>query len=208
MQTLTLHEDRFSGNCYKLRLVASLVSIKIDNTLEYDTSTGETQTDDFRSKVNANGRIPVLQVGSDKFLPESNASSYYLATGSWLLPTDPWEHAQVLQWMFFEQSFVEPTTGTLRHWYKRVGESAFNQEQQAMVPGKRAAVETALEVMEKHLTMQDFFVGQKPLLCDFILYAYVHLAPDAKFDLEEWPRISAWCRRIEDYPGFVRMNCS
>ncbi len=35
---------------------------------------GETRTAQFLEEVNANGRIPVLQVGDD-FLPESNAAA-------------------------------------------------------------------------------------------------------------------------------------
>ena len=43
---------------------------------EYDIMKGETRTPEFLVKVNANGRIPVLQVG-DRFIPESNAACYY-----------------------------------------------------------------------------------------------------------------------------------
>ena len=54
---------------------------------EYDIMKGETRTPEFLANVNANGRIPVLQVG-DRFIPESNAACYYLAEGSHLIPTD------------------------------------------------------------------------------------------------------------------------
>ena len=47
---------------------------------EYDIMKGETRTPEFLRDVNANGRIPVLQVG-DRFIPESNAACYYLADG-------------------------------------------------------------------------------------------------------------------------------
>ena len=46
---------------------------------------GETRTPEFLANVNANGRIPVLQVG-DRFIPESNAACHYLAKGSNLIP--------------------------------------------------------------------------------------------------------------------------
>ena len=42
---------------------------------EYDIMKGETRTPEFLAEVNANGRIPVLQVG-DRFIPESNAACY------------------------------------------------------------------------------------------------------------------------------------
>ena len=69
---------------------------------EYDIMKGETRTPEFLAKVNANGRIPVLQVG-DRFIPESNAICFYLADGSSLIPADRFDHADMLHWMFWEQ---------------------------------------------------------------------------------------------------------
>ncbi|KAK3716703.1 hypothetical protein LTR37_006333 [Vermiconidia calcicola] len=206
MHGLTLHEDRVSGNAYKVRLIASLLNITIHEFFQYEISKGETRTSDFLSKINANGRIPVLQVGPDRYLPESNAACYYLATDSRLMPSDPWKHAQMLQWMFFEQSFVEPTIGTLRYWFKRTGEDNFSQEQQVVSPSKRESAEAALQVMDAHLATRDFFVDEEMTLADAVLYAYVHLAPEAGLDLACWTNLHAWCRRISSQSGFVSMD--
>ena len=86
-ETLVLHEYSASGNCYKVRLTAALLGMPLERR-EYDIMKGETRTPEFLAKVNANGRIPVLQVG-DRFIPESNAACYYLAEGSRLIPADP-----------------------------------------------------------------------------------------------------------------------
>ncbi|SMR55802.1 unnamed protein product [Zymoseptoria tritici ST99CH_1E4] len=96
-QSLVLHQQASSGNSYKVRLTAALSGQKHDRLIEYDTFTGETRTPAFLQQVNKNGRVPVLQIGTDKFLPESNAAGYYLATGTDLIPTDAFEHAQMLQ---------------------------------------------------------------------------------------------------------------
>ena len=47
-------------------------------------------------------------------LPESNAILVYLAAGTPLLPDDPFELAQVVRWLIFEQTDVIPTMGGLR----------------------------------------------------------------------------------------------
>src|SRR5205807_9297281 len=91
---LVLHEFSESGNCYKVRLTASLAGKHIERR-EYDIMKGETRTPEFLAQVNANGRIPVLQVG-ERFIPESNAASYFVAESSALIPTDPFEHADML----------------------------------------------------------------------------------------------------------------
>src|SRR3569833_4320594 len=83
---LILHEYAASGNCYKIRLTAALLGLPLERR-EYDILKGETRTPDFLANVNANGRIPVLQVG-DRFIPESNTACFYLADGSRLIPED------------------------------------------------------------------------------------------------------------------------
>ena len=74
-ERLLLHEYALSGNCYKVRLTAAILGLHLDRR-EYDIMNGETRTPEFLQCVNANGRIPVLQVG-DRFIPESNAACYF-----------------------------------------------------------------------------------------------------------------------------------
>src|SRR3546814_3385620 len=95
-EKLILHEYSASGNCYKVRLTAAHLGLALERC-EYDILKGETRTPEFLSRVNANGRIPVLQIG-DRFIPESNAACFYLADGSGLIPADrSEEHTSELQ---------------------------------------------------------------------------------------------------------------
>src|SRR5690348_11319761 len=95
-EKLILHEYAASGNCYKVRLTAAIVGKHLERR-EYDITRGETRTPQFLWEVNANGRIPVLQV-DHRFIPESNAACYYIADGSSLIPTDGFDHADMLRW--------------------------------------------------------------------------------------------------------------
>ncbi|WP_308223012.1 hypothetical protein [Sphingomonas sp. J344] len=65
--------------------------------------------------------IPVLQLG-ERFLPESNAATFYLADGTALVPSDPFDRADMLRWMFWEQYNHEPNIATVRFWMGWVGE--------------------------------------------------------------------------------------
>ena len=114
---------------------------------------GETRTPEFLAKVNANGRIPVLQAG-DRFIPESNAACFYLADGSPLIPADRFDRADMLRWMFWEQYNHEPNVATLRFWHGWVGEANLTDAQRAQLPAKRAAGEAALALMDEHLAGQ------------------------------------------------------
>ena len=203
MENLTLHEDARSGNCYKIRLTAALLGLPLEHK-SYDIMVGETRTPQFLAEVNANGRIPVLQVG-DRFLPESNAACWYLAEGSALVPADAWDRAQMLRWMFWEQYNHEPNIATLRFWLFFVGNDNLTDAQRLQLPAKRAAGEDALELMDEHLGGRDWFVGNRPSLADVSLYAYTHVAEAGGFRLDDHPNVRAWLARAAALPGYVPM---
>ena len=204
MSELILHEDAASGNCYKIRLTAALVGKPLERR-HYDIMKGETRTAAFLSRINANGRIPVLQVG-DRFLPESNAACVYLAEGTALIPGDPFDRADMLRWLFWEQYNHEPNIATLRFWTGKVGAANFTELQRALLPEKRAAGKAALKLMDEHLASRDWFVGSAPTLADICLYAYTHVAEDGGFALADYPAVQAWIARIERQEGYIGMD--
>jgi glutathione S-transferase len=203
MEPVILHEDPVSGNCYKIRLTAALLGLPIERR-GYDIRKGETRTSEFLAQVNANGRIPVLQIGG-RFLPESNAACWYLAHGSGLIPKDRFGEADVLRWMFFEQYNHEPNVATLRFWLAFVGEANLSEAQLMLVPGKRAGGEAALKLMDEHLWHRAWFVGEAPSLADICLFAYSHVAGEGGFDLAAYPAVTGWIDRMKALPGFVAM---
>jgi glutathione S-transferase len=204
MDELTLHEDPRSGNCYKIKLTAALLGLPLD-CVQYDIMKGETRTPEFLSRVNANGRIPVLQTGS-RFLPESNAACWYLAEGGELVPADRFDRADMLRWMFFEQYNHEPNIATLRFWMQYVGEANLTSEQQGQVMAKRVAGEAALALMDQHLSGHDWFVGAGVTLADIALFAYTHVCEAGGFRLHDYPAVCAWIERMQALPRFVAME--
>jgi glutathione S-transferase len=201
---MILHEDSFSGNCYKIRLTAALVGQAIERRF-YDITRGETRTPEFLARVNANGRIPVLQMG-ERFLPESNAACWYLAHGTALIPADRFDQADMLRWMFFEQYNHEPNVATLRFWLGKLGEESLTPAQRAQLPAKRAAGEAALRLMDEHLSGRDWFVGAGVTLADIALYAYTHVCEPGGFTLADYPHIQAWIARLAALPAYVPMG--
>jgi glutathione S-transferase len=204
MTKLVLHEDPRSGNCYKIRLTAALLGLPLER-VAYDIMAGETRTPQFLAEVNANGRIPVLQVGA-RFLPESNAACWYLAAGSALVPDDRWDQADMLRWMFWEQYNHEPSLATLRFWLLYIGEANLTEAQRVQLAPKRAAGEAALALMDEHLATRDWFVGDRVSLADIVLYPYTLNCEAGGFRLSEYPHVGAWLERIAGLPGFVPMD--
>ena len=204
LATLVLHEYAVSGNCYKIRLIAALLGLALERR-EYDIMQGETRTRDFLVNVNANGRIPVLQVG-DRFIPESNAACFYLAEGTSLVPEDRFDRADILRWMFWEQYSHEPNVATLRFWHGWIGEENWTEAQRIQLPGKRAAGEAALKLMDDHLATHDFLVGGRLSVADIALYAYTHVAEDGGFTLADYPAVQAWLDRVVATPGYIPLS--
>lgn len=202
--TPILHEYGPSGNCYKIRLTAAHLGVALERR-GYDILAGETRTPAFRDGVDANVRIPVLQIGK-RFLPESNAACVWLAHGSALVPTERFEHADMLRWMFWEQYSHEPNIATLRFWRAFVGDAALSEEQRALVPAKEAAGRAALALMERHLSARDWMAAGRFTLADVALYAYTHVADAGGFALAEHPAVAAWCARIAALPRHVAIE--
>ena len=205
---LTLHEDPRSGNCYKIRLTAALLGLPLA-CRAYDIMKSETRTPEFLARVNANGRIPVLQIGDGegaRFLPESNAACWYLAHGSALIPADRFAQADMLRWMFFEQYNHEPNVATLRFWLRFVGEAQLSAEQRAQILPKRSAGGAALDLMNRQLAGAAFLCGPSATLADIALFPYTHVAEEGGFVLGDYPHILAWIARMQALPGFVGMD--
>jgi glutathione S-transferase len=203
--SLILHEDPVSGNCYKIRLTAALLGIALERRF-YDITNGDTRTEAFLTQVDANGRIPVLQAG-DRFLPESNAACFYLADGSQLVPDDRFARADMLRWMFFEQYQHEPNIATMRFWLHVLGEGNLSPQQRAMMETKRKGGQAALALMDRHLSTRDWFVaGGNPTLADIALFAYTHVAHEGGFSLNDFGAIRAWIERMRALPRFTPMQ--
>ena len=200
-ETFILHEYAASGNCYKIRLTAAHVGVALEQR-QYDILKGETRTPEFLATVNANGRIPVLQMG-DRFLPESNAACWYLAHGSALIPADRFDQADMLRWMSWEQYSHEPNVATMRFFVSFVGEANLTDAQRASVPSRIAAGQAALALMDAHLADRAFFVGEALTLADICLYAYTHVAEDGGFDLSGHPHVQRWLATVAAQPGHV-----
>jgi len=200
---LILHEDARSGNCYKIRLTAAHLDVPLTRR-NYDIMAGETRTPEFLASVNANGRIPVLQIG-DRFLPESNAACFWLADGSHLIPADRFARADMLRWMFWEQYNHEPSVATLRFWRAFVGEENLSEAQRGQLGAKQAGGEAALALMDEQLGRTAWLAGEAFSLADIALYAYTHVAGEGGFDLSTYPNVQRWVADVAGLPAHVLM---
>jgi glutathione S-transferase len=194
---IKLHDSRCSANGHKVRLLLGQLD-RSYQLIEVDIFGGQSKTDAYLA-LNPDGRIPLLVLEDGRTLPESNAILCYLAEGSPLFSADPFERAQILQWLFFEQNRIEPVIGTARFWLM-TGRAATRRQALEI---KQAQASEALGVMERHLRNRTFLVGERYTIADLGLHAYSQLAPDAGVDLQPFPAVRAWLDRVRAQPRQV-----
>jgi len=195
---ITVHGMKASGNCYKLQLLLDQLGQPY-RWSEVDSTRGETRTPEYLAK-NPNGKVPLLELDDGRLLAESNAILCYLAEGTPFLPDDRWLRAQALQWLFFEQYSHEPYIAVARYIAKWL---PADHPRRAELPRLLERGYQALDVMEKHLASNDFFVASGYGVADIGLYAYTHQAHIGGFEMSRYPAIRGWLARVEATPGFV-----
>jgi glutathione S-transferase len=198
---LRLYDFLPSGNCYKIRLLLAQLDIPFER-IDINILKGESRTPEFLSK-NSNGRVPVLETESGKFLSESNAILFYLSQNTAFFPSDIWQQTQVLQWLFFEQYSHEPFIATSRFWISILGKA---DEYRDALNQKREPGYAALGVMEKHLTKHRFLVDERYTIADIGLFAYTHVAHEGGFDLGGFPAILDWIERVKTQPRYISIS--
>src|SRR2546422_315446 len=177
---LRVYGDLQSGNCYKVKLLLA----QLQRPHEWVP-------------------VDILEKQEGVYPPESDAILHYLAEGTPFLPSERLLHAQVLQWLFFEQYSHEPYIAVARFIIRYLGRPEKHEPrlQEKMAPGY-----AALEVMEKHLADRIFFVAERYTIADIGLYAYTHVAHEGGFELSRFPAVRAWLGRVRSQPDHITMS--
>jgi glutathione S-transferase len=193
---MRLYDYVASCNCYKVRLLLSQLGRPYER-VPIDIFDGDTLTDEYGA-INPARTTPVLST-PDGYLPESNAILVYLAAGTPLLPDDPFELAQVIRWLIYEQTDIIPTMGGLRF---RLLVGRLTPDDPEAQERKRGAQEV-LRLLDNHLADREYFVGDRYTIADIAVYGYSHLAHEAGIDLQPYANLRAWFGRVERQPGYI-----
>lgn len=197
---LTLYGDLDSGNVYKVRLLLAQLGIayrRVDTT----QNRGEPATAEFRA-INPIGKIPTLVFDDGRVLSESGAVLFYFARDTALFPSDPWDQANVLRWMFFEQYSHEPVIAVNRHWKLHLSAAEQAALAQRIADNHGRGLQ-ALSIMEQQLGGHDWLAAARYTIADIALYAYTHTASEGGFDLTPYPGIRRWLDRVRAQPGHI-----
>jgi glutathione S-transferase len=195
---MTLYDYLPSQNGYKVRLLLGHLQLPY-RTVEVRIFNGEGQREEFLAK-NPAGAVPVLELEDGRTLAESNAILCYLAQGTAYLAADPWQQAQQLRWLFWEEDFIQNGLATLRHW-TQTGKLAHRSPE--LIAQRRAVSLKSLRMLDHWLEDRPFLTEPGYSVADMSVFAYVSRAEDADIRLAEYPAVDGWIERVRAQPGFL-----
>lgn len=200
---MKLYSMPSSGNSYKVRLLLALLGRDCEMIdVEYLTAA----LDEAKATgALPFGKAPVLHLDDGRVLAESNAILNWLGEGTEFLPGDAFTRAQMLSWMFWEQNQHEgviAVRAALRSYPHRAAQATPERMAELLTRGNEL-----MQMMEDHLSKNDWLAGDRISLADICLYAYTHTAESrGGYDLAPFPALRAWLARIAALPGYIGLE--
>lgn len=155
-------------------------------------------------KINPNNKIPAI-VDHDGpghhtlRLFESGAILIYLAEKSGkLLSSDPQNRILTIQWLMFQMSGIGPMLGQLHHFLHYAAERIPYAVERYTNEAKRL-----YQVMDDHLENQPFFADTFSI-ADIAIFPWINLHERQRIDLEDYPNVKAWHRRVAERPAVIK----
>ena len=203
---IELYDYELSGNCFKVRLMLSVLNIEYkSNNVEFYPSE-EHKTDDFL-KINPLGQLPVIS-DNGFFLRDAQAILIYLSTkydksGSWYPIDDPKKVGMISQWLAFADSITGSASAARLHdtfFYTN-----FDIEK------CRSDAHSLFRILDEHLYFQEeqgnswLCNGEKPTIADIACFPYVALSEEGGVSRITYPAIRRWIDRFKRIDGFIIM---
>jgi len=192
---MKLYDLGASGNCYKVRLFASLANIELER-VPVDIPGGAHKRPPL-SELNPLGQLPVLEDGSH-VVRDSQAILVYLAGeygGLAWWPAHARGQAEIVQWLSFAANEVQHSLCAAR-LVQKFGYTLDKEEALAKSP-------VVLSILDTHLERNDWLAMGRPTIADCAVYPYAALAPEGGVDLEPYGHIARWMKRMEELPGYL-----
>jgi glutathione S-transferase len=192
---LKLYSHELSGNCYKARLLLSLLELEYE-IIPVNLGGGEHKSPEFL-KLNPFGQVPVI-IDGDAIVSDSQAILVYLARrygGEDWLPTTSEEMSQVVRWLSVAANDIQNSIAAIR--------KHFLLDAPIDLKSVQKKADCFLQLIDTYLSQRSWLECDRPTIADIACYPYIVLAPDGKISLTEYPNLMAWSDRIKRLPGYV-----
>ena len=191
-----------SGNCMKPWLALHQLGLDFELTV-IDVLQGEQKSDGYRA-INPLGVVPWLVTDDGQGIGESNAMLWYLAEDSALMPASRAERAEALQWMFFEQTKLEPFISPARFFTTILPQQ--RNARAADIAEWQSRARPGLSRLNAHLSDRDFMLRSGYSITDIALFGYIHVMTEAGIARADYPMISRWIDTVSGTAGFTPLH--
>lgn len=195
-----LHSFCQSGNSFKVALMLGCLRAPWSPVF-VDYMNGATKDETWREKTNEMGEVPVLEDG-DLRLTQSGAILTYLAYKHGRFGgSDDSERREILRWLLFDNHKFSSYFVSYR-FLKSFGATAPDPSVMAWLRGR---IDAAFAIVDKHLGMSSFVVGNSPTIADFSMCGYLFF-PEEESGCQvrqRFARIARWMERIQSLEGWA-----
>jgi len=194
---IKLYDFELSGSCYKIRLFLSLLELKHEaQTVDFVNK--EHKTDKYTS-LNPFGEVPIFEDG-DLRLRDAQAILVYLAkkydgSNQWF-PDDAAAMGKIVQWLSTGGGEVMNAAGA-----RLVKILNYPLDLEKLQTGAHRV----FTIMNEHLAAREWLELGHPTIADIACFPYTALAGEGGIDLNQYPNLQSWIKRMKALPGFIAM---
>jgi glutathione S-transferase len=194
---MKLYDFELSGSCYKIRLLAKFLGLKLDLS-NVDFVNKEHKTEKYTA-LNPFGEIPIFEDG-DLRLRDAQAIMVYLASKYdrdhvWY-PNTPEAMGRINQWLATGGGEVMNAAGA-----RLVKILKYPLDLEKL----QAGANRVFKILDDHLATREWLELGHPTIGDIACFPYTALAGQGGIDLTPYPNVLAWIERFKKLPGFIPM---
>ena len=202
---IRLYDYELSGNCYKLRLMMSILTLAYE-ACPVDFYPGREHKSAWFLKLNPLGQLPVLD-DDGLVLRDAQAILVYLASkydasGQWYPTGNAALLGEVTQWLSFAERITASASAARLH------EGMFYDVD---IDACRKDAHHLFRILDEHLWFGEkecrgwICSAEHPTIADIACFPYVMLSEEGGISRQDYPAIRRWCDRVKRVPGFIVM---
>lgn len=203
---IKLYDYELSGNCYKLRLLMSMLGVKYE-AVPVDFYPGREHKSDWFLEINPLGQLPVIE-DEGLVLRDAQAILVYLAarydqSKEWYPVDDPKLLGEIGQWLAFADGITSTSSAARLH------DGLFYDFD---IDAARAGAHRLFRILDEHLWFGEqagrewVCSAPHPTIADIACFPYIMLSEEGGIPRQDYPAIRRWCDRFRRIDGFVVMS--
>ena len=203
---IKLYDFELSVNCYKQRLMMSILDVPFER-IPIDFFPGwEHKGEEFK-KINPLGHIPVID-DDGYILWDAHAILVYLAvkydrSGRWYPTSDPELLGETASWMLFAEGTTNTASAARLH-----DDLGYPFD----IDACREGAHRLFRVLDEHLWFREregrdwVCSSEHPTIADIAIFPDVMLSEEGGISRLDYPALRRWTDRVKRIPGFIVMS--